>query len=118
MDGQGEVLARGNHVLEATLHALYELIERDAAAGLLQQLDIGDAGVVIPGAGVERGEVEGGLDLEAALGDCAPDPFRDLQREAAPGRAGFTFRQIPVLPSLQFRQRPSKNSQLKTGMLS
>ena len=25
---------------------------------------------------------------------------------AAPGRAGFTFRQMPVLPSLQFRHRP------------
>lgn len=28
-------LASGNHLTEATLHALYELIERDAAAGLL-----------------------------------------------------------------------------------
>src|SRR5215210_1329346 len=25
---------------------------------------------------------------------------------AAPGRAGFTFRQMPVLPSLQLRHRP------------
>ena len=28
-------LASGNHLTEATLHALYELVERDAAAGLL-----------------------------------------------------------------------------------
>lgn len=33
-------LASGNHLLEATLHALYELIERDAAAGLLGQARI------------------------------------------------------------------------------
>lgn len=29
-------LASGNHVLEATLHALYEVIERDALAGLIE----------------------------------------------------------------------------------
>lgn len=33
-------LASGNHLLEATLHGLYELIERDAAAGLLGQARI------------------------------------------------------------------------------
>ncbi len=33
-------LASGNHVTEATLHALYELIERDAAAALLGQARI------------------------------------------------------------------------------
>jgi ribosomal protein S12 methylthiotransferase accessory factor len=33
-------LASGNHLLEATLHALYELVERDAAARLLGQARI------------------------------------------------------------------------------
>lgn len=33
-------LASGNHLVEATLHALYELIERDAAAKLLAQARI------------------------------------------------------------------------------
>lgn len=33
-------LASGNHVLEATLHAIYELIERDAAAALLGHANV------------------------------------------------------------------------------
>lgn len=60
-------LASGNHIVEATLHALYELIERDAAATLLgqQRIPIKHSCKVV--------------DLQSVQGSDDPD-LADLQR--------------------------------------
>ncbi len=63
-------LASGNHLTEATLHALYELIERDAAAGLLghARIPIREKCKVVDLASIADGDLCHLVDMAARAG--------------------------------------------------